>query len=125
MIDDSTTVLAVLRRYLEQNQYIVLEAETAEAGIQNFRVRAVDASAMYFRGALRNFIGRFNITQTLVDSLSTVSDGIAAYLVKENVMKEIDIIGLRQSADNPDDVEIDVDMQPYYPCNKIRVRMVI
>lgn len=34
VIDDSTTVLAVLRRYLEQNQYIVLEAETAEAGIQ-------------------------------------------------------------------------------------------
>jgi len=95
--------------------------KTREASI----VRAVDASAMYFRGALRNFIGRFNITQTLVDSLSTVSDGIAAYLVKENVMKEIDIIGLRQSADNPDDVEIDVDMQPYYPCNKIRVRMVI
>lgn len=26
VIDDSTTVLAVLRRYLEQNQYIVLEA---------------------------------------------------------------------------------------------------
>ncbi|HQW80747.1 MAG TPA: response regulator [Pseudomonadota bacterium] len=34
VIDDSTTVLAVLRRYLEQNQYLVLEAETAEAGIQ-------------------------------------------------------------------------------------------
>jgi twitching motility two-component system response regulator PilH len=42
VIDDSTTVLAVLRRYLEQNQYIVLEAETAEAGIQIARQEKPD-----------------------------------------------------------------------------------
>lgn len=42
VIDDSTTVLAVLRRYLEQNQYLVLEAETAEAGIQIARQERPD-----------------------------------------------------------------------------------
>jgi DNA-binding response OmpR family regulator len=42
VIDDSTTVLAVLRRYLEQNQYLVLEAETAEAGIQIARQEKPD-----------------------------------------------------------------------------------
>ncbi len=42
VIDDSTTVLAVLRRYLEQNQYTVLEAETAEAGIQIARKEVPD-----------------------------------------------------------------------------------
>ena len=42
VIDDSTTVLAVLRRYLEQNQYTVLEAETAEAGIQIARQELPD-----------------------------------------------------------------------------------
>lgn len=42
VIDDSTTVLAVLRRYLEQNHYLVLEAETAEAGIQIARQEKPD-----------------------------------------------------------------------------------
>lgn len=87
--------------------------------------RAVDATAMYFRTAFRNYIGRFNITQSLVDSLSTVAEGIVTFLVKNLVMRDIEIIAIRQSTSNPDEVEVDADLTPYYPCNKIRVTMVI
>lgn len=87
--------------------------------------KVVDFTAKLLRRALRNFIGRFNITQGFLDSLSSVVDGIGGFLIENGILIGFTLNNIVQDEDAPDTVLIDVTLDPPYPCNYIRLTLVI
>lgn len=95
--------------------------ETRELSI----TKIVDFVAKMMRGGLRNFIGKFNITQPFLDTLSTVIQGQLSFLVEQGVLIGGDLNNIVQDAHNPDTVLIDVTLDVPYPCNYLRLTLVI
>ncbi len=95
--------------------------ETRELSI----TKVVDYVAKFLRTALRNFIGTFNITQPFLDTLSTVIQAMLGFLVENGIILGGDLNNLIQSKDSPDTVLVDVTLDVPYPCNYIRLTLVI
>ncbi len=87
--------------------------------------KVVDFTAKFLRRSLKNFIGRFNITQAFLDQLGTVIGGVGGYLVEVGVLVGFNLNNIIQDEDAPDTVIVDVVIDPPYPCNYIRVTLVI
>lgn len=87
--------------------------------------KVVDFTAKFLRRSLKNFIGRFNITQAFLDQLGTVIGGVGGYLVEVGVLVGFNLNNIIQDEDAPDTVIVDVLIDPPYPCNYIRVTLVI
>lgn len=88
-------------------------------------VKVVDYTAKFVRGGLKNFIGRFNITSSFVDTLSHVCQGLMSFLVDSGVLVGFTINNIVQDEDNPDTVLIDITLDVPYPCNYIRLTLVV
>jgi hypothetical protein len=86
---------------------------------------AVDFTAKFVRQALRNFIGRFNITTQVQDSVNTVLDGIGKYLVEQGALASFEISRLIQSDTQPDQLIVDCVIGVKYPLNEIKVTLII
>lgn len=95
--------------------------ETRELSI----TKVVDFTAKFMRAGLRNFIGKFNITQPFLDTLSTVIQGQLSFLTESGVIIGGDLNNIIQDTDAPDTVLIDVTLDVPYPCNYIRLTLVI
>ena len=95
--------------------------ETREFSI----TRIVDFVAKFMRIGLRNFIGRFNITQPFLDTLSTVVQGQLGFLREAGILVGGDLNNVTQDAGAPDSVTIDVTLDVPYPCNYIRLVLVV
>lgn len=95
--------------------------ETREYSI----TKVVDFVAKFMRTGLRNFIGTFNITQPFLDMLSTVIQGQLSFLEDGGVILGGDLNNLIQDKDNPDTVLVDVTLDVPFPCNYIRLTLVI
>ena len=95
--------------------------ETRELSI----TKVVDFVAKFMRTGLRNYIGTFNITQPFLDMLSTVIQGQLSFLEEGGVIIGGDLNNLIQDKDNPDTVIVDVTLDVPYPCNYIRLTLVI
>jgi len=95
--------------------------ETREFSI----TRIVDFVAKFMRVGLRNFIGRFNITQPFLDTLSTVVQGQLGFLREAGILVGGDLNNVVQDSSAPDSVLIDVTLDVPYPCNYIRLTLVI
>jgi len=87
--------------------------------------KVVDFTAKFLRKGLKNFIGRFNITQAFLDQLGSVTGGLGGYLVEVGVLVGFNLNNIIQDEDAPDTVLIDVLIDPPYPCNYIRITLVI
>jgi hypothetical protein len=87
--------------------------------------KVVDYTAKMLRAALRTFIGRFNITQGFLDSLSSVIDGVGGMLIETGVLIGFNVNNIIQDEDAPDTVLVDVTLDVPYPCNYIRLTLVI
>lgn len=95
--------------------------ETRELSI----TKAVDYVAKFLRTALRNFIGTFNINQPFLDTLSTVIQAMLDFLVENGIILGGSLNNLIQDKDNPDTVLVDVTLDLAFPCNYIRLTLVI
>jgi len=95
--------------------------ETRELSI----TKVVDFTAKFMRAGLRNFIGKFNITQPFLDTLSTVIQGQLSFLTESGVLIGGDLNNIVQDEDAPDTVLIDVTLDVPYPCNYIRLTLVV
>lgn len=95
--------------------------ETRELSI----TKVVDFTAKFMRAGLRNFIGKFNITQPFLDTLSTVVQGQLSFLTESGVIIGGDLNNIVQDTSAPDTVLIDVTLDVPYPCNYIRLTLVI
>ena len=95
--------------------------ETREFSI----TRIVDFVAKFMRIGLRNFIGRFNITQPFLDTLSTVVQGQLGFFREAGILVGGDLNNIVQDSASPDTVLIDVTLDVPYPCNYVRLTLVI
>lgn len=87
--------------------------------------RVVDFSAKFIRRALKNYIGRFNITQGFIDSLSNVIQGLIGFLVDTGVLLGGSLNNIVQDENAPDTILADITIDVPYPCNFIRITLVI
>jgi hypothetical protein len=95
--------------------------ETRELSI----TKVVDFVAKFMRAGLRNFIGKFNITQPFLDTLSSVVQGQLSFLTEAGVIVGGELNNIVQDSSAPDTVLIDVTLDVPYPCNYIRLALVI
>jgi len=87
--------------------------------------KAVDYVAKFLRGSLGRFIGRYVINDALLQILSTVAQGVMAVLSEAAVIKSGDVNLIVQDTVNPDRVLVDVLLEVLYPCNYIRITLII
>jgi len=87
--------------------------------------KIVDFTAKFLRAGLRNFIGTFNITQPFLDTVSTVIHGMLKFLEENGVLISGDLNNIIQSTDQPDTVLVDITLDVPFPCNYIRLTLVI
>ena len=88
-------------------------------------LKVVDFSAKFYRTGLKNFIGRFNITQGFLDSLGHVLEGLSSFLREHGVLIGATIDNIIQDENAPDTVLIDIVLDVPYPCNYIRLTLTI
>jgi hypothetical protein len=84
-------------------------------------LRIVDFTAKFLRVGLKNFIGRFNITQGFLDTLAHVAQGLLSFLTDQGVLVGAELNGIVQDEDEPDRVLVDVLLDVPYPCNFLRI----
>lgn len=118
IVQDAEGAPLVSRHQLSTN---LTSIETRELSI----TKIVDYVAKFMRTALRNFIGTFNITQPFLDTLSTVIQGMLGFLTENGIILGGELNNLIQSEDSPDTVLVDVTLDVPYPCNYIRLTLVI
>jgi hypothetical protein len=87
--------------------------------------KVVDFTAKFMRRSLKNFIGRFNITQGFLDTLGSVIQGVGGLLVETGVLIGFNLNNIIQDEDAPDTVLIDVTLDVPFPANFIRLTLVI
>ncbi|WP_394831723.1 hypothetical protein LVJ94_34940 [Pendulispora rubella] len=88
-------------------------------------VKAVDMMAKILRLGVRNFIGRFNISQGLLDSLSHVIQGLFDFAKAHEIILDANLNNLIQDADEPDRLLLDTTLEVAYPFNYLRVTIAI
>jgi len=87
--------------------------------------KVVDFTAKIMRQSYKNFIGRFNVTQGFLDSLGHVGQGVLQFLIETGVLIGGNLNNIVQDEAAPDTVLVDVTLDPPYPCNYIRLTLVI
>lgn len=87
--------------------------------------KVVDFTAKFLRQGLKNFIGRFNITQGFLDSLSHVIQGLLGFLEDSGVLIGSNLNSIIQDEDAPDTVLVDITLDVPFPCNYIRLTLVV
>ena len=87
--------------------------------------KALDFASKFLRNGLKGFVGKNNISDGFLDSLGMLLNGQVATLTTARVARSMTINALAQDEDSPDVVAVDVSFLPYYPCNAIRLTLVI
>lgn len=85
----------------------------------------VDFTAKFLRKGVKSYIGRFNITQGFLDSLSHVIQGLLDFLKDLGVLIGASLNNLIQDENAPDTVIMDITLDVPYPCNFIRITLVV
>lgn len=105
----------------QQNSSDQTSVETSEYSI----TRCLDFAAKLIRTTTKNHIGRFNITQSFIDSISQVVQGTIKMMEDMGVLVNGDIEQLLQDEQQRDVLLVDLAVQVPYPCNKIRFTLVV
>jgi len=95
--------------------------ETRELSI----TKVVDFTAKFLRLGVRKFIGVQNINESLLDTLGTTVQGMLTFLEEGGVLNGSNLNNLVQDTTQPDTVLIDVTLDVPYPCNYIRLTLVV
>ena len=95
--------------------------ETRELSI----TKTVDFVAKVMRTALRNYLGIFNITPQFVDTLTTVVEGLLEFLKGTGAILGATLNRIAQDTSQPDTILIDVTLDVPYPCNYIRLTLIV
>lgn len=95
--------------------------ETRELSI----TKVVDFVAKFLRGGVRKFIGTNNVTKELLDSIGTTIQGMLAFLIDTGVLNGANLNNIVQDISAPDTVLVDVTLDVPFPCNYIRLTLVV
>ncbi|MFA6132436.1 MAG: hypothetical protein WC869_00315 [Phycisphaerae bacterium] len=87
---------------------------------------AVDYCAKVMRIGLRPYIGKHNITDELLTQLRGIAESLLKALVDGFVVRQGSTLErLEQNTDRPDEVDLDISLVVFYPCNRINVTLYI
>lgn len=87
---------------------------------------AVDYCAKVMRIGLRPYIGKHNITDELLTQLRGIAESLLRALVEGFVVRQgSTLTRLEQNKDRPDEVDLDISLVVFYPCNRINVTLFI
>ena len=86
--------------------------------------KAIDFMAKGLRATNRVYIGRFVINSGFIDQLVMANEGYLARTVQAGVVSTAALKSVLQDDSAPDTVLIEVEVEPAYPCNKIRITIV-
>jgi hypothetical protein len=87
---------------------------------------AVDYCAKVMRIGLRPYIGKHNITDELLTQLRGIAESLLRALVEGFVVRQGSTLErLEQNTDRPDEVDLDISLIVFYPCNRINVTLFI
>lgn len=95
--------------------------ETRELSI----TKVVDFVAKFLRTSVRKFIGTSVIDKNLLDTLGSTVHAALKFLEEVGVLNGSNINQLVQDSANPDTVLIDITLDVPYPCNYIRITLVV
>jgi hypothetical protein len=95
--------------------------ETRELSI----TKVVDFAAKILRIGVRRFIGTSNINPQLLDMLGATVHAILKFLEDTGVINGSNINNLVQDKANPDTILVDVTLDVPYPCNYIRLTLMV
>lgn len=87
--------------------------------------KVVDFTAKILRLGVRKYIGVNNITEVFLDTVGTTIQGILAFLIETGVLVGANLNNIIQDTTNPDVVLVDVTLDVPYPCNYIRLTLVV
>jgi hypothetical protein len=87
--------------------------------------KVVDFTAKFLRMAVRKFIGVNVINDNLLDSLGTTIHAVLKFLEEAGVLNGSAVNNILQDSTNMDTVLIDVTLDVPYPCNYLRLTLVI
>jgi len=87
-------------------------------------LKAVDYVAKLLRGQVKKFIGRNNITKQLLEAVSLGMQGALAS-VTGSVVAEASLDSLIQDSENPDTIQAEVTIVPFYPANYIKITIYV
>jgi hypothetical protein len=87
--------------------------------------KVVDFTAKFLRRGLKNFIGRFNITQGFLDSLGHVIQGMLGFLTDTGILIGAQMNNIIQDESAPDTVLVDIVLDVPFPCNYLKLTLVV
>jgi hypothetical protein len=87
--------------------------------------KIVDFVAKFMRTGLKNYIGRFNITQGFLDSLGHVIQGLLGFLADSGILIGSNLNNIVQDTTEPDQVDVDITLDVPLPCNYIRLTLTV
>lgn len=95
--------------------------ETRELSI----TKVVDFTAKILRQGVRRFIGTNNVNKNLLDTLGTTVHAMLQFLQDAGVLNGSNLNNIAQDKAQPDTVLIDVTLDVPFPCNYIRLTLVV
>jgi len=95
--------------------------ETRELSI----TKVVDFTAKFIRLGIRKFIGTQVINNQLLDTIGTTIQGMLQFLIENGVLNGANINNIVQDELAPDTVLVDITLDVPFPCNYIRVTLVV
>jgi hypothetical protein len=84
--------------------------------------KVIDYTSKFVRKNLRPLVGRFNITEELLEMIASVTDGCCVYLT-EDIKALADCTYSSITVVDVDEIEVIMDITPFWPNNKITIRI--
>ncbi|MFZ4580961.1 MAG: hypothetical protein ACOYOB_21460, partial [Myxococcota bacterium] len=101
-----------------------LTTDTTSLKTREYSVtKSLDRVAKRFRAHMRPYTGNRNITRKLLEELSFVLNGAADQSAGTD-MAEVSVDSLTVSATSPDEIEAEVSTVPFYPTNRIKLKII-
>lgn len=117
MYQTSATSPVVSRHQMSTN---VLSIAKRELSITT----AIDYTAKFIRNTMNPYIGRYVIDGKFLSLVNATLSGVGQSLVVGRVLADFNVVSITQNELNPDTVEVEADLLPYYPVNYIRITLV-
>jgi len=99
----------------------VSSVETRELSI----TKVVDFTAKFLRVGVRRFIGRQNINSVFLDTVGTTIQAMLQFLVEQGILNGANLNNIIQDPNAPDTVMVDVTLDVPFPCNYLRLTLVV
>lgn len=103
-----------------------LSTDTSSIEKQEFSItRVVDYTAIYLRQGLDRQVGKFNITQSYLDGLSSTIQGLLRSLVESGKLRSANLVSIGVNETRPDKIDVVIAIGVPFPANLIEITLQI